>query len=264
MRNKISSVEYNVIKKATLLYHQSLATNSDKIVQVKEIFGINEESIKVYQIGYCDGSNKNLYPDNLEILKKLKKTSFISAKGKELFTGCITIPVYNEKDQLAEIIGLPLKTGRIKKQYIKVLKDNSFLNRQSFKIHKRIFVTYNIPLFFEAIQKGIKNIIPIVTNFISDSQIRVLRESGIDKMFFTFECNDKTLIERLKQTNISLYNLPISSFSGIKAKELNNLYKEAKPVFKKDNKIISNKKSGRLLKQTTDMNLNFLKENTGF
>jgi len=243
MRNKISSVEYNIIKKANLLYHQNLATDPEKIRQVKEIFGINEESIKIYQIGYCDGSNQNLFPDNEEILNNLKKTFFLTSNGEELFKGCITIPIYNEKDQLTEIAGLPLKSGKIKKRYIKVVKENSFLNWQCFRIHKEIFVTYNIPLFFEAIQKGIKNIVPIMTNFISDSQIRVLRENGIEKIYFTFECNDKAILNRLKQTRISLYNLPIVSFLDIEQNTLTKLYEKATPIFPNEKKTIIEKKS---------------------
>ncbi len=235
MRNKISSVEYKIIKKATLLYHQNLATNSENTDRINKIFGINKESIKNYQIGFCDGLNQSLFPDNEDIINNLKNTTFLLKNGGEVFKNCITIPIYNENDQLTEIVGLPLKTGKIKKRYVKIVKENSFLNRQSLKLHKEIFVTYNIPLFFDAIQNKIKNILPIMTNFISDNQIRTLRENRIEKIFFTFECNDKTMLNKLNQTNISIYNLPVVSFSDIKNKNLDELYEKAQVIISKNN-----------------------------
>ena len=182
---------------------KTLETHS-RAQQFLDIHGIREQSVlDSYALGYSDGSIENYATENGTLGKELEEIGLLRGK-RDVFKGCIIIPILDENKSLENIVGYSIYPQR--KNRLVTLSTNSIFNAPFLKHAQAVYLTNN-PLHALFL---ISSSVP-ATTFIHDDEkkyVAFFRESGIRRVVFTHEGNAR-LFGQLAMSGISTQRAPI-------------------------------------------------------
>ena len=188
--------ERKLLKRAIEFYHTAFCEDS----RAKEYLisrGITDNEIfSSFKIGFSNGTLINVLSDSEEddITQTLKDIGVLNEKGKELFYGCVTVPLYDLSGNPCGLYGRRID-GMIRKDapnhlYLPGPRHGLF-SRQAAKAHKEIILTESIIDALTLINAGIKNVIPCYgVNGMVPAHVKLFKQCAVDTVYICFDADD--------------------------------------------------------------------------
>ncbi len=204
----VSNNTLNIINSSLSFYHTELLKKPNLVKEICKKFSISPEIISNFKIGLCDMSSSALLSKDNKLLSDLVESGYLLHDHKESFYDYLIMPVYTDKNNLCSIAGISFKDRLPLYKYLILTKEQGFLNHQAFGNHDTIIFTHALLSFFEAYQKGIKNIVPMLSNDLSNYQIRLFTENSVKEIFISFiQSKYKDKFQALCRLNLPIYSI---------------------------------------------------------
>jgi DNA primase catalytic core len=186
MINKdISSILSQVIQ----LYHNTLKEDPHAQAYLKSRNLLDKELIDTFRIGYSDGSLAKLLPNDESTLTSLKSIGVLNEKGNECFYKSITVPIFNENEQVVGLYGRNIEGKR--HLYLKGPHRGVF-NHRIFKATDEIILTESIIDALSLYKEGFKNVTSSYgTSGFTEEHLKLLKENSIKSVYIAYD-NDSS------------------------------------------------------------------------
>jgi DNA primase len=157
--------------------------------------GGNPAGLDGHKIGFANGTLLNTLPDQGDIIAQLKELGVLTDKGREMFYGCVTLPLYDAGGNPAGLYGRRIddnaRPGSARHLYLTGERLGLF-NRQAAKSHKGIILTESIIDSLTLLCAGITNTIPCYgINGFTDDHLQWLKSCQVETVHICFDA-DKT------------------------------------------------------------------------
>jgi len=171
------------------LYHNALKENTQaqNYLKLRNLF--DKDLIETFQIGYCDGSAKELLPNDEALKQKLKDLGILNERQNESFYKCVTVPIFDERDQVVGLYGR--NTTQKRHLYLKGPHKGIF-NHKAIKVFDEIILTESIIDALSLYKAGFKNVTSSYgTNGFTQHHLKAFKESGAKVIYLAYD-NDKS------------------------------------------------------------------------
>lgn len=147
---------------------------------------------KLYErigIGFADGSLLSLVSDKQK--EELKALGIITAKGREFFAGCITVPRLDEAGRVVSFYGRAIDDKRKVKHLYSPCEHKGLVNRKAAGVYREeIILTESILDALSLIQMGIDNVIPCYgVNGFTDEHLSLLKDERVKTIVIAFDAD---------------------------------------------------------------------------
>jgi len=171
-----------IMEKYVEIYNKTLIENT-RILSMLKKYGIYENYIfENFLLGYSDGRLLERIDKNDELLKHFEEVGIIK-NGKEVFKNYITIPIYNEKKEIINIVGYNIYSRS--KNKIIMLNGSGVFNQSFLQKAKELILTQSPLEVLLLIQNDYPN-----TTFLfgEDSKyVKFINDNNIKRVIFAFE-----------------------------------------------------------------------------
>ena len=155
-----------------------------------------------FQVGYCNGTLPKVLPqEGGELVDALKALGVLNAQGRELFRGCITVPILDEQSNVVGIYGRRTTEAEPHHLYLPGPHRGVF-NHHGARHGKTVFIAEAILDAMSLWQAGFKNVIALygAHGWTADHE-QLLRESGTREGWLALDNDDagREGTERLKE-----------------------------------------------------------------
>ncbi len=153
-----------------------------------------------YRLGLCDGSLKEILPNNGDTLDTLKEMGILLDNETERFKNCVVFPIYNTEGDIITLYGRSL-TDEKKHRYLPQ-RPTGLWNSAIIKTCADIILTESIMDALSVMMAGYPNVVSIQnTNGLTDHDITDLKTYGIQKITLLLDGDapGRKAAERLKQ-----------------------------------------------------------------
>jgi len=154
-----------------------------------------------YAIGYSDGRLTSILPNEGGVLEDLTTLGILNDKGRERFTNCLVIPVYDIEGNLSTFYGRSVKQGD-KRHIFLPNRSTGLWNVSILKTYSDIILVESILDGLSVAMAGFENVISCQgINGLSDSDINLLQEHGVTTITLLFDGDEpgRKAAERLKK-----------------------------------------------------------------
>ncbi len=150
--------------------------------------GITDKRVfELFRVGFSNATLFTAIPQKGKIIEELKEAGILTARGRELFSGCVTIPLLDEKGNAVNIYGRKIVDGKVNHLYLPGPHRGLF-NRHILKSFDEIVLTESILDSLALYSAGIKNTIPCYgTNGLTEDHVRAFREYNTRSVIILFD-----------------------------------------------------------------------------
>jgi DNA primase len=170
-------------------YHKRLFDNPKALDYLKNRGFADTKLFTRFQIGFADGTIIEKLTDTQK--QSLKQQGIITAKDREHFNDCVTIPIFDDLDTVVGIYGRSINPkAKIPHLYLKG-KHRSVFNRKASKVYDEIILTESIVDALSLISLGFENTQSIYgTNGFTDEHLTILKDDRVKTVICAFD-NDE-------------------------------------------------------------------------
>jgi len=138
-------------------------------------------------IGFADGSLLSRVSEKQK--EELKALGIITGKGREFFTGCITIPLLDEAGRVQSFYGRVAGNNRKVKHLYSPGEHKGLVNRKACGVYREeIILTESILDALSLIQLGIENVIPCYgAGGFTDEHLSLLKNERVKMIVIAFD-----------------------------------------------------------------------------
>ncbi|MFC2062182.1 hypothetical protein ACFLUV_06690, partial [Elusimicrobiota bacterium] len=210
--------------------------NAKKFLKDNDVY--DEQVIAKFRLGFSDGRLINTIPSKGAVKDTLIETGILTGENKDYFEDCIVVPVFDQDDDIIDMIGLNITD---KKLVTLSEKRRGVINYHAFQ-KKEIIISTDILIGFKIFGAGFDNVVPVV-GLLNDEHMKFLRKHRPSKIYLATE--DKNIITQLTKQDLPCFQLEVSE--KITEKSFEKALEKAVPVATKigeglakvtDNKII--------------------------
>lgn len=219
----------NLLNRVVEYYHKKILQNKKAQDYLFNKRGIkNKKLIKIYKIGFCDGSLIKTLKNQPEYKKQLKEIGVITNRGIEAFKNCVIFPIFNEKNNCVNIYARRIIKSKVEHLYLPG-ENTGIFNWQAAKQNQSIILTESIIDCLSFIDNGITNAIPIYgTEGFTLEHTILIKYYKIKNLYFALD-NDKAGKEATNKHIKVLSNFPGLNIYKIKmdgCKDVNEYYQK--------------------------------------
>ena len=147
---------------------------------------------KLYErlgIGFADGSLLAMVSENQK--EELKASGIITVKDKEFFSGCITVPRFNETGRVVSFYGRAIDNSRKVKHLYSPGPHKGLVNRKAAGVYREeIILCESVLDALSFIQIGIDNVIPCYgTGGFTDEHLKLLKDNLVKTVVIAFDAD---------------------------------------------------------------------------
>ncbi len=224
---KTTPVKRNLLNRVVKYYNQSFLKNQKAQNYLFNKRGIkNKEIVKIYKIGFCDGSLMKALKNQPEHKTNLKELGVITPRGFEAFRNCVIFPIFDENKNCVNIYARRIVKSKIDHIYLPGPNKGVF-NWQALKQNDTIILTESIIDSLSFIDAGITNTIPLYgTNGLTDDHLHLLRKHKTKNVYIALD-NDaagKAATEKVIKKISEIPNLNIFKINIPGCKDINEYY----------------------------------------
>jgi DNA primase len=172
-------------------YHEAFLTNPKAQDYLKGRGIIKPEIYRAFKVGYVDGKLLNTLPKSGPVVEALKKIGILNEKGRELFFGCVTFPLFDSGGAVAGLYGRKIATtGQVVHLYLPG-KRRGIVNRQAAATSEEIILTESVIDSLSLYQNDYPNVIPLYgTNGLTEDHLELFREYRPKKIHLCLNNDD--------------------------------------------------------------------------
>jgi len=140
-------------------------------------------------IGFADGSLLSMLSDKQK--EELKASGIITAKDREFFSGCITVPLVDESGKVLSFYGRATSNSRKVKHLYSPGEHKGLVNRKAAGVYREeIILTESVLDALSLIQIGIENVIPCYgVNGFTDELLKLLKGERVKTVVLAFDAD---------------------------------------------------------------------------
>jgi DNA primase len=147
---------------------------------------------KLYErlgLGFADRSLLKMVSDKQK--EELKASGIITAKDREFFAGCITVPMFNEAGRVTSFYGRAIDNSRKVKHLYSPGEHKGLVNRKAAGVYREeIILTESIFDALSLVQMGIENVIPCYgTGGFTDEHLSLLGDERVKTVVIAFDAD---------------------------------------------------------------------------
>lgn len=148
----------DLLNRVAELYQRRFAETSDgkSYLESRGISAV--ETWKAFQVGFCDGSLLKTLPDEGPIVEALQAIGILNSDKKELFRGCIVVPLTHPDQGIVGLYGRRIRPDAKNRHLYLPGPHQGVLNWQSFKSSGRIVLTESVLDAMAVWQAGVRNV----------------------------------------------------------------------------------------------------------
>lgn len=159
--------------------------------------GITDNALfSSFKIGFANGALSNVLPadEKDDMIKHLQEIGILNGKGKELFYGCVTIPLYDLSGNPCGLYGRRID-GMTQKDspnhlYLPGPRHGLF-NRQAAKSNKEIILCESIIDALTLVNAGIRNTIPCYgVHGMGPEHITLFKQYAVETVHVCFDADE--------------------------------------------------------------------------
>lgn len=150
---------------------------------------------KTFNVGFCDRTLSKELP-NAELFEgamirgTLQRFGFIKPNGRELFRGCITVPIHDEYGQLIDVYGRKISDNQRRGVSLRLSihgKAVSFFNAATLKCCKEVIICSTPLEALSLLSCGVKNVVSAVgIESFSLALAQQLVSNDVERVIFAF------------------------------------------------------------------------------
>lgn len=170
-------------------YKKSLLKNPESLGYLKGR-GFTDYSMQErLGLGFADGSLLSMVGEKQK--EELKAFGIITARGRELFSGCITVPFFDEAGRVVSFYGRAINSGRKVKHLYSPGEHKGLVNRKAAGVYREeIILTESVLDALSLIQMGIENVIPCYgTGGFTDEHLSLLKNERVKTVVIAFDAD---------------------------------------------------------------------------
>jgi DNA primase catalytic core len=146
--------------------------------------------LEVFRVGYANGTLHKALPKSGDLIRNLKTLGVLTAKGHELFRGCVTVPIFDAAGKAVGIYGRRTSDDEPRHLYLPG-PHRGVWNAAAAKTNQTLFITEAILDGLSLWQAGFRNVIALYgTNGWTPHHERLLKENGPTEIYLALD-NDK-------------------------------------------------------------------------
>jgi DNA primase len=183
---EMTKTELEYLEKAAAYYHKTLLKNEKAIAYLKER-GISAEAIRVFQLGYVDGTLKNKISGNGKA--NLERIGLLNERGNETLFGSVVFPLLDANTNQT----ISLYARHIEKRHHLYLSGKccGIFNPPGAKETEEIILTESVIDALALWSIGIRNVTCAYgTNGLTDEILTHLAESRIKRVILMLDAGD--------------------------------------------------------------------------
>ena len=140
-------------------------------------------------IGFADGSLLTRVSDKQK--EELKILGIITDKGREFFSGCITVPLIDEVGRVLSFYGRAINNSKKIKHLYSPGMHKGLVNRKACGVYREeIILTESVIDAISLIQTGIENVIPCYgVNGFTDEHLSLLKNERVKTVVIAFDAD---------------------------------------------------------------------------
>jgi DNA primase catalytic core len=140
-------------------YHQRFLDQHEGLHYLTQVRGLQNASLfKSYRIGYADGALLEALPNDDESRALFKQLGVLTDKGRELFTGCVVFPLFDEHGNVVNLYGRRLEDGEYNHFYLP--PPRGLWNYQAAKRSPSLLLTESVIDALTLIDRGLADVTP--------------------------------------------------------------------------------------------------------
>jgi DNA primase catalytic core len=180
-----------LLNRVSQVYHEAFLASAKPQEYLKGRGIIKPEIYSAFQLGYSSGKLLEVLPKEGPIIEALKKIGILTEKGRELFLGCVTFPLFDANGNTVGIYGRKLdNAGTVHHLYLPG-KRRGIFNRQAAATSDELILTESIIDALSLYQNGLPNVIPLYgTNGLTDDHLELFREYRPKKLWFCLNSDE--------------------------------------------------------------------------
>jgi DNA primase len=133
----------------------------------------------------------------------LEGLGILNGKGVEHFSGCLTIPLFDESGKVVSFYGRVIDNKRKVKHLYSPGPHKGLVNRKAVKVYREeIILTESVLDALSLIEIGIENVIPCYgVNGFTDEHLKALKDNRVKTVVLAFDADDagRKGAEKLKE-----------------------------------------------------------------
>lgn len=162
--------QWHYVEMCLSQYEAALKSNSSAMDYVYRQRRLSKCVCERFKVGFCDRTLGKMLPDSESfegamIRGALQRFGLIKPNGRELFRGSITIPIYDEHNQLIDVYGRKISNNQRKDVNLRLSihgKAVSFFNAYALQDHKEVILCSTPVEALSLISCGVENVISAV------------------------------------------------------------------------------------------------------
>jgi len=215
------SVKHQKLLARVISYYQHTLSQDRRTVAIlKTRWGIGKiQTLKDFGAGFSDGSLVDTLPvvnpaskgEDHDTLAALKQIGILDGKGRDVFSGCVILPLEDSAGALVNLYGHKISAGKGKKEFFLDAADCGLANRQAARRSTQIILTTSIKEALILYDQGFTNAIAVCSeNGLCEAEItkslKRVTEAHIvvtSSQFFRNKANE--LASQLVQAKITVF-----------------------------------------------------------
>ncbi|MBL7069359.1 MAG: toprim domain-containing protein [Candidatus Omnitrophica bacterium] len=179
----------SILNEMIQFYHNSLKEDTSAQSYLKGRGLLDRELIDTFKIGYCNGSAKELLPNDEALKQRLKDLGLLNEKQNESFYKSITVPILDKNDN---VVGLYGRNIERKAHLYQKGPHRGIFNHKTLKVHDEIILTEGIIDALSLYKTGFKHVTSSYgTNGFTEHHLKAFKENNVKTIYIAYD-NDPT------------------------------------------------------------------------
>lgn len=169
-------------------YHQELRQHT-QAQQYLSGRGLDPKKlVEPFSLGFCNGTLHTLIPDEGPLRRAMTELGVLTAAGKELFRGCLVVPLTHPDHGVVGLYGRRIRSGaKVEHLYLPGPHRGVF-HWQALKLSSRIYLTESVLDALSLWQAGVREVSCLYgTSGFSDDLVESLRRFGTREVVLCFD-----------------------------------------------------------------------------
>ena len=198
--------ERKLLSRVVSYYQHVLSENPQCLIYFNNLGIRNTQTIRDFEIGYVNGTLKNILPDDPEVSAILKKLGILNRKGDEAFNNCVVFPMFDQDGGIINLSGYNIETGE--KLY---LGSNGVINHQAVKRASTVLLTETVFDTLIIYDQGFKNVVPVHDTRAINKDLLSLFKDKVQAAYLLFHtAENEEIVQQLKSIDVLPYIVDLS------------------------------------------------------
>ena len=179
-----------LLTRVAAFYHRRFLDTPAGLRYLTQVRGIHDVALfKTFQVGLSDGSLLEALPQDEAALAELQSLGILSARGRELFDGCVVFPLWNAAGAIVNLYGRRMTDGAVNHLYLPGPRQGLW-NWQAAKRSSTILLTESVIDALTAIDAGVQDAIPCYgAHGMTDEHLALFAQHGVKNIALCFDAD---------------------------------------------------------------------------